>query len=197
MISVLTPSRGRVERLVESYKSFGNQNIEFLVAVDKDDPRLEEYRKTGLSITECPRFGYQHLEKYYNLLAKKSKGQWLLNWNDDARMQHDDLESLVSYPSIPQVILFGGDKCFPMISRGLYDLIGHFAGGPSVDSYLHAIGVHGKIIVDKPDIGIIHERIEDQTSYEKDYQTTGLRMAADEVVSQRLADIEKILCVAG
>lgn len=195
MISVLCPSRGRVERLVESYKSFGNQNIEFLVAVDKDDPQLKDYKKTGLSITECPRFGYPFLEKYYNILAKKSKGDWLFNWNDDALMQYDNLEELVSDldPSIPQVVLFGGDKCFPMISRGLYDLIGHFAMGPSVDSYIHAIGFHGKIIVDKPEIFIAHNRIADQTTRELDLDFTSSRMATIEVVTHRSADIEKIL----
>lgn len=194
MISVLCPSRGRPGRAVESCQSFGSQDIEFLVAVDKDDGQLDAYKETSLSLTICPRYGYDNLEKYYNTLAKQAKGDWLFNWNDDAYCHHDDVESLLDLdPAKPWVVLFGEDKCFPMISRGLYALIGHFAAGPSVDSYIHAIGTHGGIIVDRPTLGIAHDRFNDATTKEHNYEKMDERMASEKVVNQRLADIKKIL----
>jgi hypothetical protein len=180
-----------------SLKSFGKQDIQFLVAVDEDDPALGAYKELGIKLTITPRWGYAYMDEYCNRLAQEATGDWLLNWNDDAYMETTNLEELVADldPDKPTVVLFGGDTRFPMISRGLYKLLGHFAGGPSVDSYIHAIGVHANIIADKQAIEMRHDRdvFSDQTTFDKDFGLMDERMASDEVVQQRLSDIKKVL----
>lgn len=201
MISVICPSRARPGMAWESYKSF-KQDVEFLLAVDEDDPGMEQYKELGLDLTICSRWGYGYMEKYCNLLAAKATGEWLLNWNDDAFLESGDLDELVADldPSKPIVVLFGGDTSFPLISRGLYDLLGRFAGGPSVDSYIHAIGVHGDIIEHREAIKIRHDKdsLTDQTAVEKNQALKIMdeRMDSLEVINNRLEDIRKVRALA-
>lgn len=104
-LSVLLPSRGRTETALNSLKSLVTKahnidNIEFLVALDDDDTESHEYFKdvvvpwftdNGAKITVyvVSRFGYLQLHKYNNFLGSKSKGQWVVFWNDDAIMEDE------------------------------------------------------------------------------------------------------------
>lgn len=201
MISVLLPSRGRPGMLKDSLESFSEKDIEFLVAVDIDDPGLPAYKELGIPLTITKRYGYPHLEKYYNILAKKAKGDWLFNWNDDARVYTHNIEELLADldPNRPIIAYFGGDTRFPIISKGLYKLLGRFAGGPAVDSYLHAVAVHGGAIKYVPEIDIEHLRdlMTDPTSQEKNLGIVDERMQSDEVVNKRFEDIERVkACLA-
>ena len=196
-LSVLCPSRGRPEMLMSSRDTFKDE-IEFLVAVDKDDPALPAYKALGIPLTITKRYGYPHLEKYYNILAKKATGDWLFNWNDDAFLGMGNVVGLLEEldPQEPAIGYFdNGDTRFPLISRGLYELLGHFAGGPAVDSYLHALAVHGGIIKYLPTIDISHLRdmMTDPTSQQKELGIVDERMQSDAVINQRFKDIDKIL----
>lgn len=206
MISVLCPSRGRPERALVSYESFYGQDIEFLVAVDKDDPRLNEYEATRLDLTICPRFRYSNLEMYYNLLAKKAKGDWLLNWNDDSYLdtrkddeftESDNIEALLDAdPSEPYIAVYANLTSFPLMSRGMYKLLGHFSAGPSTDSYLMAIGQGSGRLIYRDLINVSHERdtIKDGTNNEREaeFPVVDARMESKFVVEQRYRDIERI-----
>lgn len=197
MISVLIPSRGRVERLLETIKSFEGLGVEILVAVDEDDPQLDAYQRSHLNLFITPRYGYAHLEKYFNDLAGNAKGEWLLPWNDDARLVEGNPEELVKDLRSDRfhVVIFGGDKHFPMMSRGLYDWLGHVSMGPSVDSYLHALGVRGDILKDREAILVEHDRdiLHDATTTDRinSYEAMDVRMEG-EVVKSREDDIKKI-----
>ena len=94
MISVLVPSRERPELLARSLDSLGEGDLEVLVRVDEDDPRLEGYsRFPGLIVG--PRHGYRRLNHYYNELAERARGDWLLLWNDDSFMETPDWIDIV------------------------------------------------------------------------------------------------------
>lgn len=126
-LSVLCPSRGRPEMLMSSRDTFKDE-IEFLVAVDKDDSALPAYKALGIPLTITKRYGYPYLEKYYNILAKKATGDWLFNWNDDAFLGMGNVVGLLEEldPQEPAIGYFdNGDTRFPLVSRGLYELLGH------------------------------------------------------------------------
>jgi len=102
-ISVKLATRGRPAMALERMKSCietadDPSGIEFLVAVDDDDQETIDYvNNTMVPYFEevdvdfkCfvqPRLGYARLNEYDNQLAGESQGQWLLTWNDDARME--------------------------------------------------------------------------------------------------------------
>ena len=102
-ISVLCATRGRPQMIMESMQSMlatadDPDSIEFLLAIDDDDqatidfvqsdivPNFEE-RDQDLYAFVQPRLGYARLNEYYNQLAQESHGEWLIVWNDDARME--------------------------------------------------------------------------------------------------------------
>ena len=91
MISVLVPSRQRPDLLARSIESLGDGDIEALVRVDEDDPRLEDYLALpDVEVVVGPHHGYAALQHYYNELAHRARGDWLFLWNDDCLMQGDD-----------------------------------------------------------------------------------------------------------
>tara|TARA_R110000822_G_C15200884_1_gene482368 strand:+ start:46 stop:897 length:852 start_codon:yes stop_codon:yes gene_type:complete len=102
-ISVLFPTRGRPEMALKSMQSMINtaddpDGIEFLIAIDDDDqatidyvqsdivPYFEEHDYDFYAFVQ-PRLGYHRLNEYLNQLAGESHGEWLIVWNDDARME--------------------------------------------------------------------------------------------------------------
>lgn len=92
-VSVLLPSRGRPESLresVESLRALADRPdwIEILVAADPDDAVTDLVaQQLGLPCWIAPeRYGYARLNEYFNALAGMAGGDWVLLWNDDARM---------------------------------------------------------------------------------------------------------------
>jgi hypothetical protein len=200
-LSVLVASRGRVEGLKRSLASFGWEkgrtlpNIEFLIAVDSDDPQIKDYKREfdGLTIIECPRFGYGDLHKYYNKLAKLSVGDWLLNWNDDATItlgdwmgELDKADHTQPYTAQP-----AGYSPFPLMSRKLYEIVGHFSEGALIDRYLLGLGEKsGRHIYIGGSVKIDHDRVDDQTKRDGDF-TLGMASEHDGLTEQ-LAAAEKV-----
>jgi len=102
-ISVLCATRGRPAMIMESIKSMIDtaddpDGIEFLLAIDDDDQITIDYVQSDivpyfekhdydLYAFVQPRLGYARLNEYYNQLAGESHGEWLIVWNDDARME--------------------------------------------------------------------------------------------------------------
>ena len=180
-----------------SMTSFEGQDYELLLAVDKDDPQLEDYLAYKPEVCLCDRYGYGNLDIYYNKLAKNAKGDWLVNWNDDSVL-HTNIEEILKDldPAKPCIVIFGGDTCFPVMSMGMYKLLGHYTAGPSIDSYLMAIAKGAGCLIDTTHASIDHQRdnLHDGTANErlKSYHIMDARMDSDETITQRLADIERI-----
>lgn len=168
LVSVLLPSRKRVDLLEKSLRSVGwpdDPRVEWIVALDENDPFLPEYKKllgdTAYIVTE--QYGYIALHEYYNLLSEICIGQWLMLWNDDAFMESPDwLDKIAGYdPNQPLVLnIYKPDgNLFPLISRKLYEILGHYSLSPHNDTWVQEISrrlgierfvrdVHVKHIVD-------------------------------------------------
>lgn len=144
-VSILMPSRGRAaiaRRSVDSLRSAYNSHddYEVLVYLDQDDPQFSDYKLTGCKVTAGNRHGYANLHEYYNLLAQKAKGDWLMLWNDDAFMETPDWVSIIAKEdhTIPQVLNVWNeqDNLFPLISRAWYEAVGHFSRNAHADSWV-------------------------------------------------------------
>lgn len=165
-LSVLIPSRGRPELLKKAIKSLPpSRGTEFLVAVDEDDPELGAYMDMSLqnmSVTVCPRWGYEQLHRYYNLLAKQSKGRWLMLFNDDAVVKRGSVVYHLT-PLDPKRLTVVNlyhpvDNLFPVISRPFYEAIGHYSLSPHVDSWVQQIGEATGTQIYIPGVEIDHFR---------------------------------------
>jgi len=206
-VSVLMPSRGRpdlAQKAVESFKA--HENFHFIVAVDEDDPRLEEYPQeypqVDAMIMITKPHGYRQLHRYYNEMCKRVAGDWLMLFNDDAVLESDP-ELLASYireydPTAPWVLnpYHPNDNLFPIISRKFYEIIKHYSLSPHVDSWVQAIGEETKIQEHIPNIIINHyrEQMDDETyrNSRKAVQVTAPEYNAESMVALRQIDINRI-----
>jgi hypothetical protein len=84
-------------------------------------------------------------------------------------------------PKDLMVGVFGGDTRFPIVSRGLYELLGRFTTGPSVDSSVCSVAERAGILVQLPQINISHETISDTVTSRK-YQ-------ASEIMNKRHGEV--------
>ncbi len=205
MISVLLPSRGRPESLaasIGSLRDLAHQSvdIEVLVAADDDDPpTIRAARDIGAEVLVSPRYGYDRLHMYVNTLAHRARGEWLLLWNDDARMLTPGWGRRVS--EAPIGVLWPAHNgsqflnVFPAVHRSIVEALGHFSLSPHCDSWMQdvaeAVGAHHHI-----DVAVLHDRFDltgghdDQTYREAQ---TGYRTAdyhSPEMVALRQRDIE-------
>lgn len=168
-VSLLMPSRERYELAKASIESLGEGRFEVLVRVDDDDPQLKEYKTLPAKVVIGPRYGYEGLAKYYNELAAKAKGDWIMLWNDDATMETNDwLFRITNFNHTKPIVLNPWnpeDNLFPVISRKWYDIIGHFSLSTHADSWVQAVGSASGTQVYVEFIGIKHlgEELSDPT----------------------------------
>lgn len=168
-ISVLVPSRQRASLLKGSVKTWLHPDVEVLVAIDKDEPERREYEQIpNIKLFVTDRHGYENLHEYYNLLASKSIGEWLMLGNDDAFMLTTNWPmDIMEDPKYPQVLNVWNeqDNLFPLISRAWYEATGHFSLNTHADSWVQQVAE----LIDKtkfvPGIEIKHygEEMNDET----------------------------------
>src|SRR5712692_5651429 len=157
MISVLLPTRGRPEALADSIDSLldnaSNQaEVEILLAVDPDESgayALHDF-SPGVHTWVAPqRFGYARLHEYINFLASKAQGEWLMLWNDDARMQTPGWDKIIcshAADSLPQEVLWplvnhdAGGNLFPVWPKWWADVTGYVSLSPNNDVWVSEIG---------------------------------------------------------
>jgi hypothetical protein len=155
MISALLPSRGRLASLVVSVGSLVTtasrpENVEVLVMGDPDDiasiPAAWRYpapRQVRAWIAP-ERYGYGRLHEYYNALAARAGGDWLLIWNDDATMLTDGWDEIIEAAG-PAVLWLEANhspqaNMFPAWPRAWYEAAGRVSGSPHCDSWLQLLG---------------------------------------------------------
>jgi glycosyltransferase involved in cell wall biosynthesis len=210
LISVLCPTRNRSKALAKSVKSLReNQthfnDFELLLAVDPDDHTLAFAAALADKLYIAPeRWGYGHLNRYYNELAKEASGDWLLLWNDDAVMVSQGWDAtLASLPARVMVAELQDQKspalcCFPAVRREAMLAVGGFSPHtPHCDTYWQDIGRNsGRGVATS--IHLRHERF-DMTGENRDatYQESqaGYQTASyysGEVQSKIAADIETV-----
>lgn len=199
MISVLVPSRERPEPLARSVASLGRGDLEVLVRIDDDDPLIDEYlrlpdRLAGVEVIVGPRFGYAELHLYYNELAERARGDWLLIWNDDSLMQTADWLDQVHRWDGKLVVLNPNTNhdnwkidmnVFPIFPRRLVELVGHLSLSPHNDSWLEFLGRDAGIMIRSP-IMILHDRA-DLTGNNDDATYAARQLAQAEFHSEAMA----------
>ncbi len=164
LISVLFPTRGRVDMLRESVKSLldtasDKSRIEVLYKVDFDDEptvhAVQELSKlVPTKVLVSPRGrGYEGLHDYINELSRLATGDWLFIWNDDALMLTHGWDDIIygAAPS-PKIGFLGNDDVclmaprvvqrdisweFPILRRKVVEILGHFSNSYSSDSYIY------------------------------------------------------------
>lgn len=143
--SILMPTRRRPDdavRAVESLRSHAVRPdaVEYLLRFDSDDrASYDAVRAQGGTHVRAfigRRYGYRGMHHYYNLLARKARGAFLVAWNDDAQMVSDGWDEMVEAAAEPVcVVAQEHTHPFPFVSRGAYVAVGNrYARGYSVDS---------------------------------------------------------------
>jgi hypothetical protein len=125
-------------------------SIQLLLAFDRDDstglnyfrehiePSLVE-RNIRFQIIITERFGYKKLQYYYNLLAKSADADWLFVWNDDATMDTQGWDQIITSHTgqflLLSVITHGEHpySIFPIIPKVWLQLLGRLSRHLEVD----------------------------------------------------------------
>lgn len=164
--SILMPARRRPEDAVRALASLRDHAanadaLQYLVRCDTDDRATADHIKREFPkarVIAGKRYGYRGLHRYYNQLARRATGEWLVTWNDDAFMQEDYWDVLVSTAATPVCVIGQtGSVAFPIVSRGAYEAVGRvFARGCCVDSlWEHAAHRAGCLV--RVALGIDHQ----------------------------------------
>jgi hypothetical protein len=160
--SYLIPSRKRFDKLIRSIKSVQETSSdpelnEFLIKFDKDDVdsinRIEELNQLNSKykiIISSKQKGYPDLHKFVNALCEISEGKFLTLWNDDAIIEEEskywDMQLDEIDHTKPVVLTaYEGLNLFPICSRKVFEIIGHFSMNPHNDSYMQDIGYYSGI----------------------------------------------------
>ena len=214
LISVLLPSRGRPKALAETIEGLLGlaeqpERVQVLVAADPDDEAtLGAALPAQASLWTAPeRYGYPQLHRYVNALAGQADGDWLMLWNDDARILTPGWDQAIA--AAPQAVLWPHSNdiptcnTFPIWPRTWADRLGHVSLSPHCDSWIQflgqTLGLHERVAVD-----ILHDRADltgghdDQTRAESlagyrtaDYGSPAMEAAraADAATLRTLLDI--------
>lgn len=176
MISILIPSRGRPEELLNSINSLGlNPEIEILIWLDNDDPKLEQYRellKTNpfVKFFVKDRVGYKNFHLMVDFLARQAKYDWYFLFNDDTYMENSDwLKMFKDFvrpfepTNQPIVINIWGqgivvNNLFPIVSRAYFDILGHISLTQNCDDWIRIVGMGAKISYDLKGIKPKHRK---------------------------------------
>jgi hypothetical protein len=152
LVSVLLPTRGRPDSLRFSVESLLErasvpQDIELLLAIDPDDDIMREAGPLPAARvwTAPERFGYEGLYRYFNHLATLATGDWLMLWNDDARMLTSGWDDIIRQQERWGVLASRANHCgdanlFPVFPRWWTEVTGHISLSPNVDVWIQEVG---------------------------------------------------------
>jgi len=179
-VSILIPTRKRFEMFTKSISSLYENcnsvdNFEILVATDKDDKdttlKIKKFfkDKTNIRYFTYERQYYYGFHHYINSLSKKSKGEFLFLWGDDAVMKSKDWDlEILKYngvfcmlsPKVDNMESYWRDQgvLFPIIPKKWVDLTGVFSMSPSCDSWADVLSKKLGIFTNIESVVLTHER---------------------------------------
>lgn len=203
LISVLFPTRNRPELACEAIYSLVStctnpKNLEFIFKIDSDDivtlPILLRYCESmSYKIIISPRGnGYKDMHHWVNDMSAISSGDWLMIFNDDARMTSKGWDSIVENTDPYYIPGFGGsyEIClfiaisakrlgaweFPILRREVYKLLGHYSLSPHNDNWIYSVmnKVNAAISLNNVIINHFSEKMTDSIRQESEatYQIT-------------------------
>lgn len=174
MISVLVPTRKRPELLERSLASLiatsDVGDLEILLALDPDDEVPSRcVREPFDSVWVAPeRYGYARLNEYFNALAARASGDWIMLWNDDAVMLTPGWDAVIE--ALPANILVAdlyseGHSpmlcTFPVIRREAIEVVGGMSPYTQhCDTYWQEVGRLTGTIQYLPDVQVRHDRFD-------------------------------------
>lgn len=183
LVSVLLPTRGRYDSLIKSLNSLtetchSTDNTEILLAVDNDDiettDKISKFiqDKNYIKMFFYERKMYRGLHLYINDLCKKSTGNSLMIWNDDAIMNSKnwDLEIAklheknfsVLNPKVENMEHYWKNQgvLFPIIPKKWIDITESWSPTPGLDSWIDVLSKRLGILHNVDTISILHDRFE-------------------------------------
>jgi hypothetical protein len=181
LVSILIPTRNRFDSLLEAIGSITKNTkcmgkIEIIVRFDNDDgyslSRIDELPtdKIDINVMIGERYKYIELYKYVNEMCKETKGEFILWFNDDCVIETKNWDDIVS-KYVGQIICFypdnkgtGSGNIFPMISREIYEVLGHFSLSQQVDTWQHSVCSKAGIQRKFKNLVFIHNREQDYVS---------------------------------
>lgn len=145
LISILTPSRNRPQRLLTFINSVislahNPDNIEILVYIDNDDPAVPQYKNIQYDNVQFVYGDEPSISNSWNTLAEMCKGDVLIMGNDDLEYRTQDWDKLL----LQELSVYHDDiycawmedginadrHCaFPIVSRLWYETLGYFTPG--------------------------------------------------------------------
>jgi hypothetical protein len=210
LISILIPTRNRFDSLLKAIGSILKttkhlEKIEIILRFDSDDinslSRTSELPtdKIDINIMIGPRYKYIELHKYVNEMCEKTTGEFIAWFNDDCVIETEGWDEIIE-KYIGKIVCFypnnketGGGNIFPIISRKIYEILGHFSLSQQVDSWQAVVGKSAGIEVKIDDVIFIHNRKQDYVSDEN--REAVLKQAAKvwkNTRSLRVQDVKKI-----
>ena len=161
VISVIMPTRGRTEVLLNSLKSLvlnadDVSRMQILLAFDEDDSVGYPYYESTVrpwmeqvgvahATWKSPRLGYRRLHDYYNFLAHQARADWIVGWNDDAVMSSQGWDSeIVTYTGQFKLLAFRSNHdhpyaIFPVIPVDWINVLGHYSLHNQTDAWISQI----------------------------------------------------------
>lgn len=219
LVSLLLPTRGRVEKLEESLRSLEETvscaaDVEVLIRADEDDIATVQHLaisryKFHVGVFVGPRHnGYADLHTYYNELCEFANGRFLFLWNDDATMVTEGWDLQLATHDVDKLCYVksrirdgrGRDRwLFPIVHRSYYELLGHFSLSAHNDTYVYSVFSNFPATFCDTDITIHHHALEnlkqkDTTTLEAKqwWSTTKALWDSEEVQNGLRADVQKV-----
>jgi hypothetical protein len=177
LVSVLIPSRGRIDKLLEVIdnvveKSADVNKIEILIRFDSDDFQSIEkikdlpFNKVDIYVLIGERFrGYRDLHFFVNELSSLSRGEFIFLFNDDSYIVSEKWENNLEPFSNQVVILKPETKddasnynTFPIINRSVFEILHHFSLQTHNDTWMQEIGRNLNIERSLYGLEIFHDR---------------------------------------
>lgn len=195
LVSVLFPTRGRVQWLNEAVDSLDSlcqdkSLVEYAFKVDHDDEasiaavrKLAERLPARILISPRGK-GYFDLHHYINDLSGIAKGDWLFIFNDDARMKTNGWDQILLNVDPRSIPKWGGseDVCllgprviereisweFPVLRRKTFEILGHFSHAYSNDAYIYWVmsGLNAACVLTSIQISHFVNEVNDQVKKE-------------------------------
>jgi len=210
--SLLIPTRHRVEALQRAVASWwamadAPERVEIIVRVHEDDPETLAWaegrdRRVRVVVGDTEE-GYGSSDKFLNCIAAVSNGDWLMGLADNVtvltRRWDTVLKDRLAEPRKECLLLTARvlelpSNRIPIMSRGLYDVVGDRGHTEHADSYVDALaGLAGirepvEIVLSKPGAANVCER---------DRVKTWAEFRGDEVAHQFKVDKVKLAAVLG
>lgn len=178
-IAILLATRGRTESLGRSIKSLltladNPKDIQLFFAFDNDDkigteyftkelkPWLDEF-KAAYKAMVFKRMGYVALHKYNNAMAKEANADWLMIWNDDAFMETQGWDSVISSYTGQFKLLsvkthnLHPYSIFPIVPRKWFEILGYISPHPTQDGWVSQ-QAYMLDIYERIDVDVKHDR---------------------------------------